>query len=183
MEFLLEETLQKLAHVHLVIVMLQWLHQQQVCTRLPTILALTFRQETWHGHFITITISACACFGPAVVPARGHFISMDVSIQGLFSMRTFWLNEFLAPWMLRHWILWHLCYCAVMSMYSNVSVSKHSLPKNPCAEKSLCQKVLVPKCPRRQNVHVPEYLQGRNMHVWKCPSYEISLPKCLWPKC
>ena len=32
MEFLLEETLQKLAHVHLVIVMLQWFHQQQVCT-------------------------------------------------------------------------------------------------------------------------------------------------------
>ena len=32
MEFLLEKTLQKLAHVHLVIVMLQWFHQQQVCT-------------------------------------------------------------------------------------------------------------------------------------------------------
>ena len=37
---------------------------------------------------------------------------------------------------------------------------------------SLCRKVLVPKRPLRRNVHVP-----------KCVGDEMSVSKCLWPKC
>ena len=56
-------------------------------------------------------------------------------------------------------------------------------PKIPSAKMSRCRKVLVSKCPWRRNVHVPVRPQGRNMHVPKCPGDEMSILKCLLPKC
>ena len=187
MEFLLEKTLQKLAHVHLVIV-LQWFHQQQVCTLLPTVSA------PWHfgkRHFGT-DISSPGHFGPADVPTHGHFISMDISTQGLFGMGTFWHKEFSLTLFIELPFQYmavlaqtfqHMCYCAEMSMYQNVSMPKRPLPKNPCAEKALYQKVLIPKRPQRWNVNVLQHLQDWNVHVLKYPDDEMSVPKCLWPKC
>jgi hypothetical protein len=56
------------------------------------------------------------------------------------------------------------------------------VPKIPCAKMSPCRKVLVLKRPWRQNVHLPVRPQGRNMHMPKCPSDEMSVPKCLLSK-
>ena len=53
------------------------------------------------------------------------------------------------------------------------------------AERSLSQKLPVPeslvlKHPWRQNIHVPEHLQGRNVHLSKCPGgAEMSLTEML----
>ena len=51
------------------------------------------------------------------------------------------------------------------------------------AIKSLHQKVPYKKSPRRQNIHVPECLQGRIVDKPKCPGDKMFVPKCLWPKC
>jgi hypothetical protein len=65
-----------------VIVMLQWFHQQQVCTRLPTVsepdISARYISAWTLDHWDILT---SACFCPADVPAHGHFISMDVSTQ------------------------------------------------------------------------------------------------------
>ena len=120
----------------------------------PNISARDISTQTFHHR----DISAHAGFDPVGVPAHGHFVSVDVLVQGLFGTGIFRHSSTGAQMSVPK------CPCAETSM----------LPKNPCAKKSPCRKVLVPKRPRRRNVHVlTKHLQGRNVHV----------PKCLWPKC
>ena len=77
----------------------------------------------------------------------------------------------------------HLWYCAEMPMCQNVPV-----PKCSCAKNSSCRKFLVQKSPHVEmflcwNVHLPERLQHRMVHVPKCSRDETSVPKWLLPKC
>ena len=151
MEFLLEKTLQKLAHVHLVIV-LQWFHQQQVCTLLPTVSAL------WHfgkrhfgtdisspGHFGTCTFWPCRCTHTWTFHLHGHF-----------NARTFWHGDILAQGIfidIVHWITSsvHGGFGADVSAHVllcwNVHVPKCLHAKTSIAKKSLCRKGPVPKSP------------------------------------
>ena len=41
-------------------------------------------------------------YGTVGVLTHGHFVSVDVLVQGLFGMGTFWHKDFLAPWTLQH---------------------------------------------------------------------------------
>ena len=129
----------------------------------PDISARDISARTFHHQ----DTSACACFGPAVLPAHGHFISMDVSIQGLFGMRTFWLKEFLPPWISRHWIFWHLCYCAVMSLCQNIHCRKILVPKSPCVKKSLYRNVHGDKMSMCRNTYRAETCMCGNVPVMK----------------
>ena len=157
----------------------------------PVISARGISARTFHQW----DICACACFGPADVPAHRHFVSMDFLAWGHFGARnfryhgcfsmghfgtwTFWdMHGYFGTLQSNMDILaqtfWHLCYYARMLMCRNVPV-----PKRPW-----CQKILVPKCPRAkkssyQNVHLPKHLQGRNVHAPKCPSDEMSMAEML----
>ena len=94
-------------------------------------------------------------------------------IKRYFPIPKYWFTDHWAPNI-------HVPKCSG----KEISSAKMSMvPKIPCAKMSLCRKVLVSKCPWRWNVYVPVRLQGRNMHVPKCPGDEMSLPKCLLTKC
>ena len=133
------------------------------------------------------------------VLALGTSKDMDISSPWMLQhMGTFWPKEFLAPWMFQHgifkawtfrhldilapckaiWTFWHRHFGTWDTVPKCPRPEMSMVPKNPCAKKSPCLKVLVPKRPRRRNVHVPIRLQGWNMHMPKCPADEMSVPKC-----
>ena len=74
----------------------------------PNILARDILVKTFHNR----DVSTHACFGPVGVPAHGHFVSVDVMVQGLFDTGTFWHKDLSAmnvltkghcsTWTLRH---------------------------------------------------------------------------------
>ena len=107
---------------------------------------------------------------------------MDISSQGLFGMGTFWHKELSGPWIFR--LLNVLAHGYFSTLQSNMDIWAQTFGHLCyCGEISLCRKVLVPKRPWRRNVHVPKHVQGRNVHVSKCPGDEMSVWKCLCPKC
>ena len=195
MEFLLEKTLQKLAHVHLVIV-LQWFHQQQVCTLLPTVSA------PWHfgkRHFGT-DISSPRHFGTCTFrPCRCTHI-WTFHLHGNFNTRTFWHGDILAQGIFIHIVHWitssvhggfgtdisaHVllclkCPCTKMSPCQNVHCQKILVPKRPCAEKSLYRKVLIPKRPQRwKSMCWNTYSSSAEISRWWNVCAKMSLAKML----
>ena len=111
------------------------------------------------------------------------FHNRDVSVQGLFDTGTFRHKDFSAMNVLtqRHCCTWTLRHSSTGAKVSSAETSM--VAKIPWAKMSSCRKVLVLKRPWRWNVHVPVQLQDRSMHMLKCPGDEMSVPKCLLPKC
>ena len=141
---------------------------------------------------------------------RWTFQHRNVSTWGIFGMGNFRHKEFLAPehfgtGIFRHlniseqgyfgkaiWTVQHRhfgtcatvpkCPCAEISPCRNVSV-----PKNPHAEKSSWRKVLMPQSPYIEmfpcwNVHLPECLQYRMVHMPRSFRDETFVPKWLFLK-
>ena len=80
-------------------------------------------------------ISARACFGPADGPVHGHFVSMDISLQGHFGTRTFRHKDFSSPWIFGRGIFWQGDILA-HGHFGTVALSilHCKVPKYPCAE-------------------------------------------------
>ena len=134
---------------------------------------------------------------------------MNVSTHGHYSTRTFRHMDILVLWAFWHKsTFWHLIrnICAETSIllckvpkfkYAETSiccnipmpsVEMSKVPKYPCTEMLPCRNVLVPKIPCTkksscQNVHVLECLRSQKLHMPKCNRDEMSVPKCLMPKC
>ena len=111
------------------------------------------------------------------ISSRWTFQHKDFLAWAQFDTRNFWHHGdfgkgYFGRWMFRHLTkqyvhfgtdilaptFRHLCYCDKMSMCRNV----------PELKGPWCQKI--------------QGLQEQNMYVSK-PGDEMSMPKCLWPKC
>ena len=128
------------------------------------------------GHF-------CTCmFWPCRLTGTWTFWNKDFSVWGWFGTKNFWHYGCFSMEYFGNWTFWHMDILAPCK--SNMDVSAQTFwHLCYCTQMSMCQKVFVPNRQRRRNVHVPEQLQGRNVHLPKCPGNEISVPKCLKPKC
>ena len=110
--------------------------------------------------------------------ARGHFGTRNFRHHELFG------TGYFGTWIFRHmdilapckaiWTFWNRPFgtCATVPKCPHAETSM--VPKNPCAKKSPCWKVLVPKRPLRRNLHVPECLQART-----CTCRNVPVMKCL----
>ena len=154
-----------------------WCNEQRIIVyRLPTILTTNILARDISAKiFHNRDISTHACFGPVGIPAHGHFVSVDISVQGLFDTGTFRHKDFLEMNVLTQG---HYGTGAKIS-----SAETSMVAKIPWAKMSSCRKVLVLKRPWRWNVHLPVQLQDRSILMLKCPGDEMSVPKCLLPKC
>ena len=150
-------------------------------------------------------------WGTVILPILGawaYFGTWHLSKRH-FSTRTFWHEYFSAPWTFGHGdittlghfdtkIFQHMDILAQGHLWRNVYIALHDakmymsqnvhVPKYPCAQMFQCCKVPVPKRPLCQNILMPKFSRAkifscRNVLAPKSPSDEMSVPKCLLPKC
>ena len=102
------------------------------------------------------------------ISAWGLLATWMFCFCGYFGMKAFWQLD-ISAWG-HHGTGWFWHY---------VPVPKCPCAKCPCAEKSLCWNVNVPNSLLTKNAPGDELFK----YMLKCPRDEISVPKCLLPKC
>ena len=147
-----------------------WCNEQRIIVyRLPTILTINIlARDIAAKIFHNRDISTHACFGPVGIPAHGHFVSVDISVQGLFDTGTFRHKDFSAMNVL------------TQGHYGTVA----QVPKYPVPRYPWWQKFLEPKCPHAEkslywNVHGDEMSMCRyNCRTEACTCWSVLVMKC-----